>query len=410
MYLLFSYYAISRTAKFHNIYNEKRSQASARILDSLLNFETVKYFQNKDYDYEQCNTCLHEQEKAGIAKYFSETIVQLGQSIIIGIGLMYLTTISGNAVIAGKMNIGDFILINGYLLQFVIPLNHIGYILHQVRNGLNHMKKALDLIALKPEIQDNPVHAIKMNIKKPEINFENVSFGYNTKRKILKGISFTVPAGKTVAIIGPTGSGKSTVIRLLFRFYDVTHGKILVNGHDLRNISQKSLHSAIGIIPQDTILFNNTIYYNIAYGCPSASKKDVEEAIKLSKLDNFIKSLPEGYNTEVGERGLKLSGGEKQRVAIARAILKQPKIFLFDEATSSLDVQTEQDIQHSIKKISTQSTTLIIAHRLSTIVHADEILVLSKGLIAERGNHQSLLNLNGLYTSLWKQQEKTNLK
>ena len=408
-YLLFSILAIDRSTKKQKIYNEKRAQASARIVDSLLNFETVKYFNNERYDHEQCDKILQEQENAGTSKYFADAVVQLGQGVVIGIGLLYLTLSSGNAVISGRMNIGDFVLINGYILQFAMPLHHFGYILRQVRNGLNDMNDIMDLITLKPEIQDVP-NAIALKdstaskIDQASITFNNVIFGYDKQRTILNGISFTVPQGKTVAVVGPTGAGKSTVARLLFRFYDVSSGSILINGHDLRNITQQSLHAAIGVVPQDTVLFNNSLYYNIAYGCPSATKDDIERAIKLAHLDGFIKQLPDGYNTIVGERGLKLSGGEKQRVAIARVLLKQPAIYIFDEATSSLDTHTEQEIQRNIEEISVGATTLIIAHRLSTVTHADEILVLDNGLIVERGTHKSLLIQNELYAVLWNKQ------
>jgi len=402
-YLLFSVLAINYSTKKQTIYNEKRSQASARIVDSLLNFETVKYFNNERHDHEQCNNILQEQENAGTAKNFADAIVQLGQGVVIGIGLIYLTLTSGNAVVSGQMNIGDFVLINGYLLQFAMPLHYFGYILRQVRNGLNDMNEVMDLITSKPEIQD--AHdAIDLKKDKPTITFDNVVFGYDKQRQILNGVSFAIPHGKTVAIVGPTGAGKSTVARLLFRFYDVTQGSILINGYDLRKITQQSLHAAIGVVPQDTVLFNNTLYYNVAYGSPGASREEVERVIKLAHLDKFIKQLPDGYNTTVGERGLKLSGGEKQRVAIARVLLKNPAIYIFDESTSSLDTHTEQEIQRNIEEISVGATTLIIAHRLSTVIHADEILVLDHGVIVERGTHQSLLILNGLYANLWKKQ------
>ncbi|MFH1832122.1 MAG: ABC transporter ATP-binding protein/permease [bacterium] len=403
-YLVFSVLAINRSAKKQNFYNEKRSHASARIVDSLLNFETVKYFNNERHDHEQCDKILQEQENAGTSKDFADAFVQLGQGIVIGLGLLYVTLISGNAVISGRMNIGDFVLINGYLLQFAMPLHQFGYILRQVRNGLNDMNGIIELITLKPEIQDAP-DAIELKINNAittfDITFDTVAFSYDKQRQIFNDISFTIPAGKTVAIVGPTGTGKSTIARLLFRFYDVSNGRILINGHDIRNITQQSLHAAIGVVPQDTVLFNNTLYYNVAYGRPTASQQEVEHAIKLSHLDEFIKTLPDGYNTMVGERGLKLSGGEKQRVAIARVLLKRPAIYIFDEATSSLDTHTEQEIQRNIEEIFTGATTLIIAHRLSTVIHADEILVLNHGLITERGTHQSLLILNGVYAALW---------
>ncbi|HBR70918.1 TPA: metal ABC transporter permease [Candidatus Dependentiae bacterium] len=405
-YLSFSFLALDYSEKKQTVYNKKRSGASGRIIDSIFNFETVKYFNNEIYENEQCNNILQEQENAGTDKHIADTIVQLGQGLIIGLGLLIITFISGSAVIHKTMDISDFILINGYLLQFVMPLQHFGYVVRHVRKGLNDMQEALDLLTLQSEVQDKQ-NAINIITTQPSITFDNVSFGYEKRRIILKNISFTIPHGKTMAIVGPTGSGKSTLAKLLFRFYDVNEGCILVNDLDIRNITQSSLHKIIGVVPQDTVLFNNTLYYNVAYGQPEKSHQEIEHVVKLAHLDTFIKKLPDGYQTKVGERGLKLSGGEKQRVAIARTLLKNPSIFIFDEATSSLDTHTEQEIQKNIEEISTNATTLIIAHRLSTIVHADEIIVLDKGSIVERGTHQSLLKNNGLYRMLW---EKQSLK
>jgi ATP-binding cassette subfamily B protein len=402
-YLLFSILAINRSSKLQNIYNEKRAKSSSFIIDNLLNFETVKYFGNEFHGHEQCNSILQEQENAGNAKCFADVFIQLGQVLMIGGGLVYLTVMTGNAVILGQMNVSDFVLINGYLLQFVIPLHSFGYVLKQVRQGLNDMDSAINLMEIKPEIQD-AVDAINLNCDKSEIKFENVVFGYDDKRQILKEISFTVPSGHTVAIVGATGAGKSTIARLIFRFYDVVYGRILINDFDIRKITQRSLHDAIGVVPQDTVLFNDTLYYNISYGCPSATKEEVERAIKLAHLDEFIECLPDGCDTMVGERGLKLSGGEKQRVAIARVILKNPQIYIFDEATSSLDTHTEQEIQKNLEEISKGATTLIVAHRLSTVIHANEIIVIDHGIIVERGTHQELLKTNGLYANLWKKQ------
>lgn len=402
-YLIFSFIMLTRLSDSQKVYNKKKSDASSFIVDRMLNFETVKYFGNEDYDREQCSKILQDQEVVGIKKYISDSLVQFVQAVVIGMGLIYLTLFSGSAVASGRMNIGDFVLINGYLLQFAIPLYSFGYVLKQVRRGLNDMAAVIDLMSEESEIKDAP-DAVALKTNKAEIEFKNVWFGYGKQRQILQGVSFSVPAGKTVAIVGATGAGKSTISRLLFRFYDVTSGSILINGYDVRKITQQSLHALIGVVPQDTVLFNDSIYYNIAYGCPSSTKQEVEQAASLAHLDDFIKRLPNGYNTIVGERGLKLSGGEKQRVAIARVILKRPKIYVFDEATSSLDVHTEKEIHKNLEDISKTSTTVIIAHRLSTVVNVDEIIVLDEGRIIEQGCHQDLLRLNGRYASLWNKQ------
>ncbi len=402
-YLFFSLIAMSYKTQKQAAYNKARANAGAFITDSLLNFETVKYFSNEHYDYEQCDILLKKQEQTGIAKNFSITTIQICQSIVIGIGLVYMTLMTSSAVISGQMNVSDFVLINGYIWRFIMPLNQLGRILQQIHTGLNDMNDIMDLLEKIPEVQ-NTYNAINLKSNRIEITFDNVVFGYDQQRTILNGISFTVPAGKVVALVGASGAGKSTIARLLFRFYDVSSGRILLNGHDLRNITQQSLHALIGIVPQDTVLFNNTLYYNIAYGCPTARQEEIEHAIKLAHLDDFIKKLPEGDKTIVGERGLKLSGGEKQRVAIARMLLKKPQFYVFDEATSSLDSYTEKEIQRNLEEISVGATTLIIAHRLSTIVKADEIIVLNEGLIVERGNHKKLLTLGGTYANLWKNQ------
>lgn len=322
---------------------------------------------------------------------------------------MVLTWLSGRAVLNGTMNVGDFILIHGYLLQFVTPLSYLGLLFRDLRQSLTDMENIINLMNEKPEVIDAP-HALTLDALTAQICFNNVKFHYEQRRAILHGISFTVPAGKTVAIVGASGSGKSTIARLLFRFYDVSDGAITINGHDIKTISQDSLHKAIGIVPQDTVLFNNTLYYNIAYGRPDASREEVEAVIKLAHLEQFIKELPEGLDALVGERGLKLSGGEKQRIAIARVLLKKPIIYVFDEATSALDTNTERDIQQSLEAISTHATTLIIAHRLSTVIYADTIIVLDKGRIVEQGTHQELLTSQGMYFKLWKKQQSKSEK
>lgn len=405
-YLIFTSMALAKSVAVQEQYNEKREAAGARLIDTLLNVETVKYFNNEKYEQQQCDAILKEQEDAGVAKYQFDSISELGQNLIIGIGLILLTWLSGNAVIKGAMTVGDFVLINGYLLQFIHPLSHFGYIIRSIRKGLNDVNSAMNLLKLKPEIKDAP-HAIDLKITQATITFDNVHFAYDERRPILKGVSFTVPAGKSIAVVGATGSGKSTIGRLLYRFYDIKEGAILINGHDIRTITQDSLHRAIGIVPQDTILFNNTLYYNIAYGDPQASEREVAQAISMAHLDTFIKRLPDGAKTEVGERGLKVSGGEKQRIAIARVLLKKPAIYIFDEATSALDTQTERDIQSNLEEISAGATTLTIAHRLSTVVNSDMIIVLDHGIVAEQGTHQELLERNGLYAKLWQQQQES---
>jgi ATP-binding cassette subfamily B protein len=391
------------SAKHYTAYNQKRSQTRSWITDSLLNAETVKYFCNERFEHEHCTNLLQEQEQAGLARGKTDFLIGLCQALVIGCGLIFLTVLSGNAVLAGRMGISDFMLINGYLLQFVSPLQHFGYILHRMKKDLHDMHDVIELIHIKPEIQDSPT-ATDQAIDAATITFDNVSFGYTKERQILNGISFTVPTGNTVAIVGSTGAGKSTITRLLFRFYDATSGRILINGIDIRDRTQQSLHQAIGVVPQDTILFNTTLYYNIAYGRPTATQQEVEQAIRRAQLHEFIQKLPEGLATIVGERGLKLSGGEKQRVALARVILKNPPIYIFDEATSSLDSHTEREILNNLKEISRGATTIIIAHRLSTVIHADEIIVLENGVIVERGSHQILLNNAGVYAHLWDKQ------
>jgi ATP-binding cassette subfamily B protein len=404
-YFLFSRYGMNKLDTMYEAYNEKRSLASATFVDSLLNVETVKYFHNQQYDEEKCDSILQQQEKVGIKLHLFSCFFACGQKIIIGIGLIFLTWKSGNAVLAKTMTVGDFVLINSYVLQFTAPLSSFGYIARQVRKGLADMGDIVTLLHTAPEVNDM-LDASDIDAQTAAVSFSGVQFGYTSEHRILKDISFTIPSGKTVAIVGSTGSGKSTITKLLFRLYDVIDGTIFFNNQDIRTVTQKSLHRAIGVVAQDTNLFNETLYYNIAYARPTASQVEVEQAIKDAQLSEFIARLPNGYNTIVGERGLKLSGGEKQRVAIARVLLKKPALYIFDEATSSLDNNTERALQKNIKQIAQGKTTLIIAHRLSTIVHADEIIVLDKGMVVERGNHVQLLERGGMYSELWNNQER----
>lgn len=404
IYITFSIFAIDWLAQAQKINNITQEKVSARIVDSLLNFETVKYFNNQEFEHVQCDKAMKEMEDTGTRKQVRAELVHVGQGIIIGLGLLLLTWISGQQTIKGIMQVGDFVLINGYLLQFFYPLSYFGIILRHIRRGFTDMENALNLLEIKPDIVDAP-KAITLKPEQVEVVFDRVSFGYNPQRLILKDVSFTIPAGKTVAIVGTTGSGKSTIARLIFRLYDVTSGRILVNGHDIKSVKQESLQSVLGIVPQDTVLFNNTLYFNVAYGNPRASAQEVHRAIELAQLEHLIQRLPQGINTVVGERGLKLSGGEKQRVSIARALVKKPKMYIFDEATSALDTQTEREIQRNIYEISRGSTAVIIAHRLSTVVNADSIIVLDAGHVAQVGSHSELIAQPGIYKHLWDQQQ-----
>jgi ABC-type transport system involved in Fe-S cluster assembly fused permease/ATPase subunit len=403
-YLIFSISGAKWCMRAQKISNHFQNESSAWIVDSLLNYETIKYFSSYDSEVRNCDNVLKDREDAKIKKLIKVELFQLMQSFIIGIGLTALILISGISVMKGTLLISDFILINGYLLLFCTPLKLLGTILREMNAGFANIEYISDLLKVKPEVQDIPLpkHFTKQS---KNISLKNVSFAYNENFPILSNISFEVPEGKTVALVGETGSGKSTIIRLLFRFYDVNKGNILINGQDIREISQESLRASIGIVPQEANLFNNSIYYNITCGNNRIPEKAVKEAAKLAHLEQFIASQPDGYQTIVGERGLKLSGGEKQRIAIARVILKRPEFYLFDEATSSLDAKTEKEVQENLREISKRCTTLIITHRLSTIMHAEEILVLSKGVIVERGNHQELLQKQGAYFMLWHTQQ-----
>ena len=390
--------------KYRRQMNETDQEANTRAIDSLLNYETVKYFGNEDYEAGRFDQSLARYERASVASRTSLSLLNIGQAAIIGLGLAVLMTMAGSGVLAGTMTVGDFVLVNTYLIQLYMPLNFLGFVYREVKQALTDMEAMLDLLAVNAEIEDAP-HARPLAAGSGAVEFDGVSFAYDPRRMILHEVSFAVPAGRRVAIVGASGAGKSTISRLLFRFYDVRGGAIRIDGQDLRDVTQASVRAAIGIVPQDTVLFNDTIYYNIAYGRPGASPAEVEEAARLARIHDFIMASPDGYQTTVGERGLKLSGGEKQRVAIARTILKRPRILLFDEATSALDSRTEREIQASLREVSRGHTTLVIAHRLSTIVDADEIIVLHEGRVAERGTHAELLLRDGLYASMWRRQQ-----
>jgi len=387
--------------------NDSDTDANSKAIDSLLNFETVKYFGNEGMEASRFDVSMAKYEKAATRTWTSLAWLNLGQAFILGIGMALCMVLSARAVMAGEQTIGDFVLINALLMQISIPLNFIGFIYREVRQGLADIETMFDLLEVPAEIQDKP-GAEPLKAVDGTLRFQDVQFHYDAERPILKGIDFEVPAGKSVAIVGPSGAGKSTISRLLFRFYDVTSGAVLIDGQDVRDVTQTSVRHAIGMVPQDTVLFNDTIAYNIRYGRPDASDDEVREAARMAQIHDFIEGLPKGYDTEVGERGLKLSGGEKQRVAIARTILKSPPILILDEATSALDTHTEQEIQSALDQVSKNRTTLVIAHRLSTVVNADQIIVLQDGLIAERGTHGELLSAGGLYASMWARQREAD--
>jgi len=391
--------------KFRRMMNETEEEAHAKAIDSLLNYETVKYFGNEEHEAKRFDVALERYERAAVKSQVTLSLLNVGQGAIIAAGTIVIMIMAGHGVADGSMTVGDFVLVNAYLIQLYLPLNFLGNVYRQIKQSIIDMEKMFRLLEVPREIAD-PADAAALKIAGGRIEFRNVRFGYDPARTILDDVSFTVEPGTTVAIVGPSGAGKSTISRLLFRFYDVNGGAVLIDGQDVRAVTQASLRAAIGIVPQDTVLFNDTIYYNIAYGRPSASRAEVEEAARLARIHGFVAMLPDGYEAMVGERGLKLSGGEKQRVAIARTLLKRPSIFLFDEATSALDTHTEKEIQASLREVSASRTTLVIAHRLSTIIDADQILVLEKGRVVERGRHADLLAKDGLYASMWRRQQE----
>ena len=390
---------------FRHTMNKLDSEANGQAVDSLLNYETVKYFNNEAYELKRYNNTLLQWEEAAVKSHTSMALLNFGQGVIIAVGLTLIMIYAGKGVVAGSMSLGDLVLVNTLMLQLFMPLNFLGIIYRMLKHTLADMDLVLKLLDRQVEVEDSPA-AVPLVIREPTVRFEHVSFAYQEDRPILHDVSFEIPAGQKVAVVGPSGAGKSTLSRLLFRFYDVGAGRILIDNQSVAEVTQESLRRAIGIVPQDTVLFNESIYYNIQYAQPEASQEDVHNAARMAHIHEFIESLPQGYDTMVGERGLKLSGGEKQRIAIARVILKNPPILIFDEATSSLDSRSEQAILQALKEVAEKNTTLVIAHRLSTIIDANTILVMEQGRIVEQGDHHTLLERGGLYAQMWALQQE----
>jgi len=406
IYITYTMLVTEWRIKFRRMMNEEDNRANTRAIDSLLNYETVKYFGNEEHEARRYDSAMRGYEKASIQSQTSLALLNVGQAVIISLGLTAVMLMTASGIVSGALTIGTFVMANTYLMQLYQPLGFFGFVYREIKQALIDMEKMFDLMGEDPQVADRP-DAKPLTASGGEVGFEDVRFGYDRRRPILKGVSFRIPAGKTVAVVGPSGSGKSTIGRLLYRFYDAEQGSVRIDGQDIREVTQDSLRACIGVVPQDTVLFNETIYYNIAYGKPNATPAEIEHAARTAHVHDFIMAMPDGYQTLVGERGLKLSGGEKQRVAIARTVIKDPAILLLDEATSALDSHTEQEIQKNLREISRGRTTLCIAHRLSTVVDADEILVLDDGTVIERGRHAELLAMDGRYAEMWRRQQET---
>jgi ATP-binding cassette subfamily B protein len=405
LYMVFTYYATEWRIGIRKRMNDSDTDANVKAIDSLLNYETVKYFVAEAREARRYDRSMARYEEASVRSYVSLAVLNAGQAVIFTMGLAAVMVMCAMGIKQGTNTVGDLVMINAMMIQLYQPLNFMGMVYREIKQAVIDIETMFGILAREPEIMDKP-GAEPLVVTRGAVRFEDVRFAYDPDREILKGLTFEVPAGHTVAVVGPSGAGKSTISRLLFRFYEVTGGRISIDGQDIREVTQKSLRMAIGMVPQDTVLFNDTIRYNIRYGRWEATDAEVEEAARLAQIDGFIRMSPKGYETEVGERGLKLSGGEKQRVAIARTILKSPPILLLDEATSALDSHTEKEIQDALERVSKDRTTLVIAHRLSTIVGADEIIVLDQGVIVERGTHHELLARHGLYASMWNRQRE----
>ena len=405
VYVAFTLFITEWRMVFRRVMNDMDSKANTRAIDSLINYETVKYFGNEQFEAQRYDEHMSHWEKSAVKNQTSLATLNAGQSAIIAVGVTMLMLLAADEVVKGRMTLGDLVLVNMFMLQLYMPLHFLGFVYREIKNSLADMERMFNLLNESREVEDTS-QAVPLRLTSGAIRFEQVAFSYQSDRQILADVSFEIPAGHIVAVVGSSGAGKSTLSRLLFRFYEVNSGRILIDGQDIRTVTQASLRAAIGIVPQDTVLFNDTIFYNIAYGRPQASRQEVLQAAQSAHIHTFIESLPQGYDSMVGERGLKLSGGEKQRVAIARAILKRPAILIFDEATSALDSKSERAIQDELRNVARNRTTLVIAHRLSTIVDAHQILVMDQGRIVERGTHQELLAQHGLYGQMWALQQQ----